>query len=633
MAQKLVRQKEQYHGVDTSQSFSLVNNFLGYRNKEDKTNLPPGYLVEGSQNVLLTTGNRISVRGGYTLDGQADATIAPILSAFDWQMHTGTVQHLRAGNAKLQYRYVSGGTVVWRDLLSSLTSVNFNFADYWSTANLQALLLFVNGTGQVYEWSGGVTTFASATANTITKQGVESWAELGFYTTGTHKVTINGIDYTATGGWGTTTLTGVTPDPTSVTITAGDVIHQTPETTASSAITSLPSVFNLDLIGIYRNQVYYGDFKNRSIYVSKVNNFKDCAFTAPTRIVGEGALLTLDGNPVGLIAQEDSMYITAGQDQWYQTKFVISSDNTKEDLFIERLKTSTLQAARSQAFIGKIRNSVIFINNEPALDELGRTAGTSTQISNIGGVPVIVNNNVTPSSANMSDPIKNDFDAYDFTDGCVFYYRYFIYITVPKEGIVRIYNMARGCWEAPQLLPISRFSVIDGDLYGHSYNTPETYKLFAGHNDNGNPIDARALFSFQNYGFRELTKYFNEYYVEGYISANASITLGIQYDIDGCATNASYLISGSDNQIVCLRGTPNSLGKQSFGKNPLGGVKDIVPTTSLPPKFRVIQTFPRTDFYEVQFSFSSYGVDYQWELLAFGALATQTMYGNNSIKK
>lgn len=52
--------------------FSLTDNFtLGYRNREDKTKLPPGVLIEGSQNVLTSVNNTVGITKGYTLDGQS----------------------------------------------------------------------------------------------------------------------------------------------------------------------------------------------------------------------------------------------------------------------------------------------------------------------------------------------------------------------------------------------------------------------------------------------------------------------------------------------------------------------------------------------------------------------------------
>jgi len=615
-------------GVDTTSDFSLITEYKGYRNKEDLTNLPPGFLVLGSQNVRATTAGRLSIRGGYTLDGQADTSNVAIDSAFDWSTHLGTIRHLRAGNGKLQYRYVATagdkyltntfteGQVYWIDLMTSLTSTAFNFANFWDFATEKIdLLLMVNGTTNLFDWSGAVTTLASSTANTLTKTGTQTWAELGFLKNGTRKVVINSTAYTYTGGEGTTTLTGVTPDPSAE--PANSVVHQEVRTTANASLTAFPSGFNNDLIEVLRNQIYIGSKINNSIYVSKVNDFKDYGFTAPTRVVGEGAILYLDGPTVAMIPQEDTMYISSGHDYWYQTKFNLSADLTGEQLTVSKLKTVSNQGAQSQQLVNKTKNDVMYVSFEPILDTLGR----------------VVNNFNFPQTTNISDPILNEFNSYDFTDGQIFYHRFFIYLSIPRHSIVRIYNIAQGYWEPPQILPVGKFSIIDGDLYGHSYATMETYKLFDGYNDNGQPIDARALFAYENYGTRGNTKYFNEFYVEGYISGNATVNLGIKYEIDGCATDTSYAITGQDSQIVYLLSNDASLGKDSLGKNPLGGDLQADYSTGLPPKFRVIKTFVRNDFYEAQYSFQSFGADYHWEILSFGPLVTRTMYGNNAIKQ
>lgn len=52
-------------------AFSLTANFnLGYRNREDKTKLPAGVLIDGSQNVLTDVFNRVGITKGYVRDGQ-----------------------------------------------------------------------------------------------------------------------------------------------------------------------------------------------------------------------------------------------------------------------------------------------------------------------------------------------------------------------------------------------------------------------------------------------------------------------------------------------------------------------------------------------------------------------------------
>lgn len=784
-----IAQKE----IAGAQDFSLVSEFKGYRNKEDITNLPPGYLVLGSQNVLTTVSNRIGVRKGYTLDGQANNTVAGIVGSADWSRHTGDTRNLRSGNTKLQYRYVASAGDQWMgnvfsqdqvyyiDLMTNLSEdVYFNFTDWWDfNVEKKSALLMVNGTSNIYEWSGGVTTLLSATnntgiigtltktptaggsgytvgdtlsitggggtggtarveavvngaistvtianagggyavndiltvlnfgtqgtlrvttiggggavtgvivetqgqdyttgvnfsvsggtgtaftvnvtaiqnqhitalslltsgsgystgtglattggtgagatvaityiaANSITKTGTTTWAEEGFYNViNNRQVMINGNSYYYTGGEGTTTLVGITPDPSGEPV--GSVIHQKVVTTPNNAMIDLPEDFENDLIYNLKNQIYIGSLKSRDVYVSKVNDYKDFSFSSPVRLVGEGAIIELDNTPTGFTNQEDTLYITATPDFWYQVNFTISADLTAESLTILPLKTSSLQAAQSQGLISKVKNSVNFVSFEPTLDDLGRVA----------------DNLATPQTENISDPIKLDFDSYDFTDGHLFYFRNFKYLALPAEGIVRVFNIAQNYWEAPLFMPIGRFAVIDGELYGHSSETPETFKLFTGYNDNGNPIDARALFSYQNFGTRGNSKYFNEFYSEGYIASNTTITLGITYEIDGCSTQTSFNLTGTDTQVVCLSIADGSLGKKSLGKIPLGGgVSRSI--TGLPPKFRWIQQMPRKDFYEAQFSYSSLQVDAQWELLAWGPLVSRSMYGNNAIKK
>ncbi len=812
-----------------TKEFSILDKFaLGYRNREDKTALPPGVLIEGSQNVLTSVSGRISSTTGYTLDGQSSAVLAPILSAYDWEMSQGFIRHLRAGflvsaDGKMQYRYVhADGSIEWRDLLGSLTSVLFNFTNWWSAAILpdaslgysQSLLLFVNGLSQIFEWSGGITTLLSTTDtagavatiytgqspafhlpesfggknyqvgdiltltagnndatvtvssvrnaaiysvasvptnggfnyvvgeellitqpsgaiqgivivdtvdgsgtvltlhllsqgtgyatgtkstltqsgigtgctvnitevddgaitvvtltnggtgysaasgisvtgghgtgalmeilsisnNAITKEGATTWAQEGFYSHGTHEVVINGVTYTATGGWDSLTLTGVSPDPTGAGV-AGDVIHQAVEITLNSDMTVIPPNFENDLIITFDQQLYVGSLVANSIYASHIDDYKNFGGFNNPRMTGDGITLIANAPPKAFIIQEDLLYISAGVNQWYtvsQDNVNFITDEIGADIqqfvtvnvvtpTLHRLKTSGLQGAMSQAFVGKNKNDVIFVSFEPIVNSLGR-------VDNIL---------VTPQISDLSFSIVNDMNNYDFTDGSIFFWQNFILFSAPKEGITRLYNMTKDTttqnptnspihyWEAPLTLPFSRFSIIDGELYGHSYLVSESYKLFEGFNFNGSPIVAKAMFSYQQDGVVSTSKSFNEFYVEGYIAPNTTITLTLFYELDGFAGEPMFEINGEDSAIVQSLPDDNSLGKNALGKVPLGG--DIGQQSSLPPKFRVIKTFPRTPYYEFSPQFSSIGKDYQWSILRFGPAASPTSEGNNPI--
>ena len=256
----------------------------------------------------------------------------------------------------------------------------------------------------------------------------------------------------------------------------------------------------------------------------------------------------------------------------------------------------------------------MFLNHETTLDELGRVA-------NVLG---------TPQQTNISDPIKLDFDSYDFEGACGIYNKYFAYVTVPRDSVVRIFNFAKNFWEAPQVMSISCFSVIDGELYGHSSVVPETYKLFDGYNDNGNPIEAIAKFSYQNYGSRSWRKEMERFYVEGYIASNSSLTLNVRYEIDGCGQEVEKTLDGASTRFVCARPAIGSLGKAPLGGLPLGGAS-LVQDPSLPPKFRWAPSITPYQFFEMQPTFSSNGVDYQWELLAFGPRVKRSPYDATNI--
>lgn len=613
--------------------FSLISQFLGFQQKADITNMPPGVLVEGSQNVVINEGDKVAARKGYTLDGDANAALTGIEASYDWQRHAGDERHLRSYDDELEYRYVdSSGTVTWRRLADSFTSVAFNFAEWWDNSELIDRLLFVNGTSNIYDWSGGIATFASATVNTITKEGTTTWAEEGFYTAGTRRVIIDGIAYTYTGGEGTTTLTGVTPDPTAGGHTVGDVIHQQIRTTANSAMTGIPAAFENDLIGVIYNYVYVGSFISREIYVSQDTSFTNYSFSSP-RAPGEGALLTLDSTTNALVPQEDSMYISAGTSDWYNSILELSADQATEALFVKKLKTTPLGAAQSQALVGKIKNNIVFLSQEPTIDTLG---------------PIELIQN--PQQTNMSDPIKTLVEALDFSGGSIFYFRENVYISAPNEGVVLIYNMSsrsvsdvpqsggvgpgtfQKFWEAPQILPIGRFAIIDGALYGHSSQVPETYKLFEGFNDNGNPINSIAAFSYQNFGDRVGLKNFVEFYGEGYITSNTTLALKLRYDYKGAYGTYNTTIDGADTQVVIDTTGDGSLGTQSLGTFNLAG-RGLTISDALPPKFKVIKTMPKKDFREMQVEFSSNDVDQRWELLSFGPAAQQSTAQNASISQ
>ncbi len=358
-----------------------------------------------------------------------------------------------------------------------------------------------------------------------------------------------------------------------------------------------------------------GDYWEIKVVPAVTKFWADGYISEPVRRPGEGDNFLLDSPPVALRPQESSMYINTRAGSWWITSFTQSANLQAETLNLERLKSEPQTQVLHQDLLWSIKNSLVFVSKDKTFDTLGR-------------VELIQ----TPQSMPISDRVRDDFLSADFTGGSIIFFENKSYITDPVNNITFVFDHILDLWQPPQTFPIAKLAVIDDVVCGHSSQTNETYTLFDGSDDNGQPIEAVALFSYENYGTRANLKSFNEFYIEGYITSNTILDYMIRYEIDGCGDATFGEISGSDGQIVCIGGEDRSLGKKSLGVFSLASLNTL--NSGVPfPKFRVIKTMPRYNFFEVQYGFSSYGSDQKWALLAYGPGAAEADERNNYIKQ
>lgn len=473
------------------------------------------------------------------------------------------------------------------------------------TTNATQVALSANNQGVVnsYTW---------VATSTITLSGSQTWSQAGFYVSTTNRsVSINGNTYKYSGGETTNTITNVFPQPTGE--TNGSVVHQLPITIQNSAMTTIPSGFRNDLIQTLGNQVYVGSILSNTVWISKINTYTDYSQSSP-RLPGDGYTASFDGIVNALYPQETTMYVSWGISGWTTVDFTLSADLVHQSVTFTPLKVAPLQTALSQGLLTNIGNDLIFVTDEPTLSSLGRVAASLD----------------TPQITNISDPIKNDMDAYTatgFTDGSIAYTKYYIYVSLPPLGIVRKYNIVQGWWDPPLNLPVARFSIINGLPYGHSYLTDESYQLETGNNDNGNPIHSIAAFSYENFGDRVEKKVFNEWYVEGYIAPNTTLSAVVKFELGGFGGIQTFQVIGTGQYFSPITGLASnaetifqtiadaSIGRNPIGLNPIGSVTDSLLNL---PKFRVIFTLQPNSFFEYQPYFETNDIDYQWALLGFG---------------
>lgn len=637
--------KEATHKIG---DYGLVTKFLGYRAREDRTTLPAGTLISPSQNVVINTSGRVAHVRGYVLDGAGSAVAdSGILSHYDFTNFKGDVRNLRCGfitsaanDGKLQYRYKDATNAInWITLKASLTNVRLSFTTYNDVVALVNLVTWVDGSNNVFQWNGSVTTLASATSNTVTKQdATKTWAQEGFSATGS--IVIGGVPATYSGGAGTQVLTGVSVDFSNTgTYPVASIAHQQVVTTALSAMTGIVATYAPTVVGCgQKNQLYLGASNSSSVYISKVNDFTNYAYTTPVRVSGEGFLLQIDAPATKFVAQEDKtttlgtdMYISQGLNAWSVVEMTISSDLTKETIANRRLKVAPLLGAKAERLVTKMKNEIVFAANDNTLNFFG--------YQSYQYVPAIID---------FSFPIIDDQNSYDLTDGSLFYHKNYIYEAIPKSGLVRIYNMTDQSkqytsyyrdiedvtaqpwfWEAPVGFPVSGFYVVNGEIYGHSYVSSESYKLFTGGSFNGQNIVTNATFCYDDKGDRTQSKASDELWTEGYIKQNTTLNVAVSGDLDSVMTAQNVVVDGSDNVIVAYGGSGGSLGTTPLGSNSLGGT--TTSTNTLPAWFHVAKTYPQVPFYLESVSFGTNGVDLDWQLITYGTNARMTPEGNSAI--
>lgn len=608
--------------------YQTVDETIAYVTAENPTNTDERHLVAGSRNVLIDETRKVKTRNGNTLYRTGNNALNPVQGGPTWYNSTGGELPLRVINGVL---YVDLGTVdgtevdAYTEIFDTLSTTNkVRFASWYDDSEAQDVLLFVDGSDNIYEWSGCVAVVASVTGTTITKAGTITWGEARAYTGG-NKVLVNvrtGTEYTYTGGESTLTLTGIA-DTTG--IIAGDILVQKVVTNTDKPAANRTN----STIWVYDNQLCIGSDDDNQVYVSKNNDYTLFTYSSP-RVAGEGALLTLD-NPAKAFGElESSLVIFSGRSSIYQVnpQDITVGTTLAETFKVEKYQTGVDQSAQNQEVVQQVGNTIVFLSHEPAVRELPSPSALQA------GEQV----------RTLSNPIKPDMDAEDWTGASSFWYKNGYYLSAPENGRLYILQYRedadgklRRFWQPPQTMFISDFAVIGDSLYGHSAVVSETYRLFdpEAFSDvlsDGTKIAIQcvAKFAYRNYKERVNFKNFDEYFVEGEIGGSTSILMTLYYDFGGAGQRIERTIDGADGDIVLETLLNTSLAQQPLGQQPLGGSTNA-PTDAA--KFRVIFEQAKEDFVEMQDTYETDAVDQYWSIISRGANAQVSRRRNVGIMK
>lgn len=197
------KEAQEPQGVDNFE-FQLVGPvdalpFLGYASSPDKTSISPQLMIKGSKNIYKKLSGTLAARTGLKLRGAVDSTLAKVDSSFEWTTWDGRTLPLRVSNGKLQVEsdILVSGTPIWYTLLSSLTKTRWVFDAWWDNTNKKDVLLMVDGTSNLRNWSGAMALLSSS--NTSNASGTVATMALQSPGTG---YAVNDV-VTISGGGGT----------------------------------------------------------------------------------------------------------------------------------------------------------------------------------------------------------------------------------------------------------------------------------------------------------------------------------------------------------------------------------------------------------------------------------------------
>jgi hypothetical protein len=595
----------------------LISDFAGYNSARDKTNVAPNVMTRGSQNIYKKINGNLAVRDGQARRGDANSTLSACSSEFVWNTSWGATYTLVIANSNL-YVVIDD---VWYSLLSGLTKTRYVFDSWWDNTEKKDRVLFVNGTDDMFHWSGGYTTVLSSTLNTITKSGSTSWQQAGFSTTSGEKtIVIGGTTFTYTGGESTTTLTGVTPDASGITVgaTALQAVQTETNTPASG--------FLSDFIKVINNQVYVGSYTSRLCYISKSTDFTDYVVPTP-REPGDPELLTLDGVLKGIGVRQGKAHIGIGSSAWATVSFndITVGTTLTQQTTVDVKPVAVQQAPYAHEFIDNVGDNLVYLGQ----DQILRVFGDFNNLF-VAGYPSI------------SDEVETELQAEDFTNGGLRAIGEFIYITAPNSGKVYLrqerttvdYNgniVAERLWHSPFIWNLTRVDDFNGEVIGFSNANPQIYDLWDTEqwyddspSDEELPYECILALGYRSNNRRQGLQYFDKMFTEGYMAQGTTLNYEINYDYQGSTSTVSGAINSDSQPTTFFGGSdPASLGDSSIGDESLGDSESSGDSADNLPKFKNITSLALVNCFEYQPILQSNSANARWEILALGTNAVK----------
>ncbi len=513
----------------------IVKNFSGYRESADLTKIPVRNLVYPSKNVLVTKG-KIITRGGLENDGVEKTVSEAIHSEFVWNDALGGTRPIRVHGNTVEVKYNSKWYTIFTGLDSSTIRV---FFATWVDANgsiIKKRLFFADGSSNYYQWNGAIGVVESATSNSVTFATADGTGLQHGFDVG--DVTAQKILHYIGSAIVSNSEESQTNDPTAQVLSISGTFDTTP--VADDVIIAKPVTFafgsDVDVFVPYANHVLAANYNSVAIYWSNASTYSLSSgldFTMPasgSRTAITAILQTLDANFTAAVTRGGVLWIS-DIDDWYKTTKSVEQNAYGLWIDVEKFETGEHKGALPMA-VARYKGDAIYMAQDSSLQRI-----TSIEITGQDEIRII------------SDEVESLFTRLDLSDVRIYYTDRAIYIISPNDSILIILDMVEKYYQAPQTIPISCMSIIDGDKYGHHNAENSTYKLFATKRDLGTPIESVIAFPLYKgkHSFRYKTH--DIFGVDCRISPPTKVNIDKEFEEEGSKQVLPMLIDGAKVKV------------------------------------------------------------------------------------
>lgn len=664
----------------------------GFTHKRDITQIPPGSMILGSQNVTINDGDRLAPRKGSIIFGASSTATTPITSLHTFKKRDGSQIMMRAYSTVLEYYHPD--TAAWENLNSSYTSAQrFGFADHNINTQATDYVYFCNALEPYSRWNGAYTLLNGSLSGGEATITVDSTLTDDVFASGTASSVSTTTVVMPAGTFGTDQFNGFY-----VHITSGAQSGSISKITDTSGTTlTFGAIAGLSGTPTWEVRQVAFDDSNQVLRIGTTNvtytGYSSTTFTGCTGTPAAAdnasvaqAIETFLDNPRGNILQvlntrmfvsgvkiagsntgstgsPTSLYYSAIADA---TDFTFSSPRSADEGGVIDLPEGggaitsiAIQEDVVYVFKEDSIHTVTFTqdgNDLPTIKPLLKSSqggavnylGTTKTDIDVyymtpeGEVKSIRRPDVTDFArpAQLSDPITLFIQSLTTTTSAAAYWKRKAYFSArlsdaTYNDVVLVYNFDQQAWEAPYYgWNASCWTVYNGNLYIGSSINPEVYQVEVDgrYDDNGAPYECKARLAYNNYGSPELPKSFETLFMEGYIAESTTIDVTVRYNYLGGIETRESSLAGTEDDYMTYVDEINALGLFPLGAEPLAGIAGEDKPNEL-RKFRVYYQTQQQPFYELSVEIKSDSVGDRWEWLRVGTDAKLLLNPVTSLTK